>query len=305
MSTPALLCSGLTRRFGARVAVDSLDLCVQPGDTYGFLGPNGAGKTTAIRCMLGLIKQDAGRVELLGSSHPVHQRRNVGSLVETPTFHEWMSGRANLVRSVAYAGLGDAQEIDRSLHLVGLGERGDERVGTYSLGMRQRLGIARALVGRPKLLILDEPTNGLDPRGMKEVRDLLKGLAKQDGLTIFISSHLLAEVELLCNRVGIIERGKLIAEGTVAELVAGRSGGQEVDIGAADVAQLSAALVGITGASSTGVLPDGRTRVLLEGLTVSELNRALVQAEVQVDALVPVTHSLEDIFLKLTTAEIT
>jgi len=305
MSEPALLTNGLTRRFGLRVAVDSLNLRVEPGDTYGFLGPNGAGKTTAIRCMLGLIRRDAGQVELFGDAHPVRQRRHVGALVETPSFHDWMTGRANLSRSVAYAGAGDAKEIDRALHLVGLSERGDEKVRTYSLGMRQRLGIARALVGQPRMLILDEPTNGLDPRGMKEVRDLLKGLAKQDGLTIFISSHLLSEVELLCNRVGIIEKGKLIAEGTVREMVASRSQGTEVDIEAVDVTALTAALVDISGASSLGVQPDGRTRVQLEGMTSAELNRKLVEAGVDLEALVPVTHSLEDTFLRLTSAEIT
>jgi len=304
MSEPALLAFGLTRRFGPRVAVDSLDLRVEPGDTYGFLGPNGAGKTTAIRCMLGLIRKDAGRVELFGDAHPVRQRQHVGAMVETPTFLEWMTGRANLDRSVAFAGIGDAKEIDRALHLVGLGDRGDEAVQTYSLGMRQRLGIARALVGQPKLLILDEPTNGLDPRGMKEVRELLQGLAKKDGLTIFISSHLLSEVELLCNRVGIIEKGKLIAEGTVRELVESRGQGTEVDIGVVDAAKLSAALVGMTGASSVGTQPDGRTRVRLEGMSTAELNRQLMSAGVDVSALVPVSHSLEDTFLRLTSEEI-
>ncbi len=305
MSEPALHAIGLTRRFGARVAVDTLDLRVEPGDTYGFLGPNGAGKTTAIRCMLGLIRRDAGQVSIFGDAHPVRQRRQVGALVETPAFHDWMTGRANLARSVAFAGQGDAQEIDRSLGLVGLSGRGDDRVGTYSLGMRQRLGIARALVGRPQLLILDEPTNGLDPRGMKEVRDLLKGLAKQDGLTIFLSSHLLSEVELLCNRVGIIEKGKLVAEGTVQELVAGRAEGTEVDLGAVDPTQLTAALVDIEGATSLSLQPNGRTRVRLEGIGIAELNQRLVQAGVAVDALVPVTHTLEETFLRLTSSEIT
>jgi len=304
MSEPALVATGLTRRFGGRVAVDSLNIEVQPGDTYGFLGPNGAGKTTAIRCMLGLIRRDAGEVRIFGNAHPVHQRRNVGALVETPTFHDWLSGRANLERSVAYAGIGDAKEIDRALHLVGLGERGDEPAGTYSLGMRQRLGIARALVGQPRLLILDEPTNGLDPRGMKEVRDLLKGLAKQDGLTILVSSHLLSEVELLCNRVGIIEKGRLIAEGTVRELVAERSQGQEVDVAVADIAKLAAALVGIDGAASVGAQPNGRTRVRLDGIDAAQLNRKLLGAGVEISALVPVTHTLEDTFLRLTSAEI-
>lgn len=304
MSEPALSTQGLTRRYGTRVAVDGLDLRVEPGDTFGFLGPNGAGKTTAIRCILGLIRRDSGSVCIFGDAHPVRQRRHVGAMVETPAFHEWMTGRQNLNRSVAYAGIGDAKEVDHALHLVGLGDRGDERVGAYSLGMRQRLGIARALVGQPKLLILDEPTNGLDPRGMKEVRDLLARLAEHEGLTIFVSSHLLSEVELLCNRVGIIEKGRLVAQGTVQELVARRTQGVEVDVGA-DAGELTAALDALPGASVHGDGTGGLVRVRLVGLSIADLNRGLVQAGVAVGALVPVTDSLEDTFLDLTSSEIT
>jgi ABC-type multidrug transport system ATPase subunit len=304
MTVPALVTKGLTRRFGSRTAVDNLTVEVLEGDTYGFLGPNGAGKTTAIRCILGLIKKDAGDVSIFGETG-LAARRHVGAMVETPAFHKWMSGRANLERATAFAGVGDRTDIDRSLELVGLKGREDEPVGNYSLGMRQRLGIARALVGRPRLLILDEPTNGLDPRGMKEVRDLLANLARTEKLTIFISSHLLAEIEALCSRVGIIEDGKMIAEGQVDELVAGKSSVQEVDVAAVDMAALGKAVATIDGVSLIGDGVEGRIRLGLEGPTVPQLNRALLDAGIELEALVPVQKSLEDLFLALTRKEIT
>jgi len=305
VASEALVVRGLTRRFGSRTAVSSLDLRVVEGDTYGFLGPNGAGKTTAIRCMLGLIRKHAGEVEVFGERDPVRQRSFIGSMVETPTFHAWMSGRANLERAVSYAGQGGKEDIDRALQLVGLAGRDKEKVRTYSLGMKQRLGIARALVGKPRLLLLDEPTNGLDPRGMKEVRDLLLKLAREEKLTIFVSSHLLSEVELLCNRVGIIEHGKLIAEGTVEELLARRDGAQLVDVGVADMEAFQGFLAGQHELRVVGDAPEGRLRLELEGLDVSELNRRMVAADLSVTALAPVINSLEDLFLSLTSEEIT
>jgi ABC-2 type transport system ATP-binding protein len=216
--------------------VDALDLDVRPGDLYGFLGPNGSGKTTAIRCILGLISRDAGEVEICGERDPVRQRQEVGSLVETPRFYDWMSARANLEISCAYAGRGSRSDVEEALQRVGLKDRSQEAVRGFSLGMRQRLGIARAIVTRPKLLILDEPTNGLDPRGMREVRELLQDLVRRDGLTVFISSHLLAEIELLCNRVAIIDGGKRVQEGLVADLKQDRQQDIEliVDLGLED-----------------------------------------------------------------------
>jgi len=200
MASEALVTEGLTRRYGARTSLDALTVRVLEGDVYGFLGPNGAGKTTAIRCILGLIRADAGSVTIFGERDPVRQRAHVGAMVETPAFHGWMTGRQNLERAVAFAGQGTKEDIDRALSQVGLLGRDGEKVQGYSLGMRQRLGIARTLVGRPRLLILDGPTNGLGPRGMREVRDLLSQLARDARLTIFISSHLLAEIEQLCSR---------------------------------------------------------------------------------------------------------
>jgi len=286
--------------------VSSLDLCVQEGDVYGFLGPNGAGKTTAIRCIVGLIARDAGEVEIFGERDPVGQRAHVGVMVETPAFHRWMTARQNLERACAYAGEGSAADIDQALERVGLQGRADEKVQGYSLGMKQRLGIARALVGRPRLLLLDEPTNGLDPRGMREIRELLLELAHRDRLTIFVSSHLLGEVEQLCSRVGILERGRMVAEGTVDELLR-RSGAAvtEVDIECGDSAGLGRVLAGIAGVQVVGDGEADRLRVSLDRVTPAELNRQLVQAGLAISALVPVIKRLEDLFLTLTTEELT
>lgn len=299
----ALRVRGLARRYGARAAVEGLDLDVRPGDLYGFLGPNGAGKTTAIRCILGLIKRDAGTVEIFGNADPVTQRVGVGAMVETPRFHEWLSGRANLEIACAYAGRGGGAEIDRALERVGLAQRAGDAVRGYSLGMKQRLGIARALVGEPKLLVLDEPTNGLDPRGMREVRDLLVELARRDQLTVFVSSHLLSEVEAMCNRVGIIDKGVLRAEGRMDELLAMAAGRKQVEIGVDDRAAAVRALAGIAGAEIVGDGADGRIRVALDGIDAVGLNRALVQAGVGVGELHARTASLEELFLSVTSAE--
>lgn len=299
----ALRVRGLARRYGGRAAVDSLDLDVQPGDLYGFLGPNGAGKTTAIRCILGLIRKDAGTVEVYGNADPVTQRTGVGAMVETPRFHEWLSGRANLEIAVAWAGRGNKAEIDRALDRVGLAQRANDKVRGYSLGMKQRLGIARALVGEPKLLVLDEPTNGLDPRGMREVRDLLVELARRDKLTVFVSSHLLSEVEAMCNRVGIIDKGVLRAEGRMDDLLSMAAGKRQVEIGVDDRAAAVRAIAGIPGAEIVGDGNDGRIRVSLDAMDAAGLNRALVQAGVGVGELVPRTGSLEELFLSVTSAE--
>jgi ABC-type multidrug transport system ATPase subunit len=302
VSTPALQVRGLTRRFGFRTAVKSLDLTVREGDVYGFLGPNGAGKTTALRCILGLIRTDSGTVEIFGEPGRAG-RRHVGALVETPAFHDWASGRDNLRFAAAYAGIPAGQvepEIARVLDRVGLTERARDAAGRYSLGMRQRLAIARALLGRPRLMLLDEPTNGLDPAGMREVRDLVRSLALHDKITVFLSSHLLAEVQAICNRVGIIDEGLLKAEGDVAELLQGdASPVRVVEVGAPAEA-LKAAVAGWPEVEIDGPGGEGRTRLRLKGLEAAALNRRLIEAGVEVEALIPERKNLEDVFLAVT-----
>ncbi len=301
-SPSALRVRGLERRYAGKPVVRGLELDVKVGDLYGFLGPNGAGKTTAIRCMLGLIQKDAGEVEILGERDPVRQRTGVGSMVETPRFHEWLSGRLNLRLACAYAG--NTAGVDEALLRVGLAERADDPVRGYSLGMKQRLGIARALVGSPKVLILDEPTNGLDPRGMREIRDLLKELVRRDRLTVFVSSHLLAEVEAMCNRVGIIDRGVLKAEGRVTDLLAGRGDVTEVELGVTDRTAALAVIAASDGrATLVGDGEDGRLLVGISGMDVAAFNKRMVDAGVGVTTLLPRTRSLEDLFLEVTSTE--
>ena len=305
----ALRVRGLTRRYGTRTALDALDLDVQPGDLYGFLGPNGAGKTTAIRCILGLIEADAGDVSIYGETDPVRRRAQVGAMVETPAFHQWLSGRMNLELACGWAGfpLADtAAAVQEALARTGLADRADEPVRGYSLGMKQRLGIARALVTRPRLLVLDEPTNGLDPRGMREIRDLLEELVRRDKITVFVSSHLLAEVEAMCTRVGILDAGKLTAEGRVSELLAGSATGggasalERVAVRVDDPVRARGVLEALEGVEILEADGSGAFQLGLRGTKAAAVNRALVVAEVGVQALVPHEESLEDVYLSVT-----
>ena len=300
----ALQVRGLTRRFGGRFAVRELDLTVQEGDVYGFLGPNGAGKTTAMRCILGLIRRDAGDIRIFGDTG-LAARRHVGALVETPTFHSWLSGRMNLELSCAYAGItGSAAkaEVDRVLERVGLAERARDRAGTYSLGLKQRLAIARALLGRPRRMLLDEPTNGRDPQGMREVRELVRSLALHDRITVFLSSHLLAEVQAICNRVAILTEGSLRAEGEVAQLLAGEaSPSRIIEVGSGNAVALHAAVEGWSEVGVEGPGREGRLRLRVQGLEVPELVRRLVAAGVPLESVVPEKRDLEEVFLEVTT----
>ncbi|MEZ4319348.1 MAG: ABC transporter ATP-binding protein [Myxococcota bacterium] len=298
MEAAALEVRQLTRSYGSRKAVDALDLTVQVGDVYGFLGPNGAGKTTAMRCILGLIPYDAGDVVMFGETDPVERRRGVGAVVETPAFHGWMSGIDNLKQAAWYGGLAGRtadDEIARVLDRVGLTERGKDSTRGYSLGMKQRLGIARALLGKPRMLFLDEPTNGLDPAGMKEVRDLVRSLAIHDRITVFISSHLLAEVQSICNRVAILQHGKLRAEGQVADLLA--STGDPVYLVQADD---SAALKALVEASEiVRLLTEENVGMRVQtALSGGELNALLHAGGVSLSGLAREQRSLEDVFME-------
>jgi ABC-2 type transport system ATP-binding protein len=307
--TPALAAHRLTKRYGSAAAVDALDLTVERGELYGFLGPNGAGKTTTIRMALGLIAPSAGEVDLFGERvRPDRaQLERVGALVEEPAFWRYLSGRRNL-EYLARAGGGRADvrarlaRIDEVLGIVGLTDAADKRVKVYSQGMRQRLGVALALVGEPDLLVLDEPTNGLDPSGMREMRLLLRGLA-DDGTTIFVSSHLLAEVEAMCDRVGVMAQGRLVAEGAPSSL---RGAPDRVRVEVDDVRRAARVIAGIQGvATSIETMPTGAEGAgvvwvtLSDGITSAGVNAALVGAGLAVQALVPERSSLEDVFLEL------
>ena len=217
----ALATQGLAKRYGPRVALDGLDLRVPEGVVYGFLGPNGAGKTTTMRILTGLIRPDAGQVELLGRPFGRRDRRRlfeVGALIESPSFYPYLSGRENLRALAATGAPMPATRVDELLELVNLRERAGDKVSGYSLGMKQRLGIAAALLSDPRLLLLDEPANGLDPAGIVGMRDTLRALAAA-GKTVFVSSHILSEVQQLVDVVGIIARGRLVREGPVEDLL--------------------------------------------------------------------------------------
>ena len=298
----ALAVRGLRKRYGAIDAVDGLDLVVQRGELYGFLGPNGAGKTTTIRMALGLILPTAGEVEVLGErvapgAPPPLDR--VGALVEEPAFWRFLSGRRNLEYLARAGGSGaDTRarlgRVDDVLARVGLTEAADKRVKAYSQGMRQRLGIALALLGRPELLMLDEPTNGLDPTGMREVRGLLRELAN-GGTTVFVSSHLLSEVEAVCDRVGVMARGRLVAEGEPGTL---RGAAVRHRLEVDDPARAMRILRTMTGV--TAELVSGGVRVRAEdGATPADVNDALVRDGIRVSALVPERDTLEDVFFTL------
>ena len=222
---PALSATRLSKRYGARLAVDAVSLTVERGDIYGFLGPNGAGKSTTMRMLLGLVRPSAGEVRVLGERITGRARgalRRVGAIVEAPSFYPYLTGRDNLRMLADLTGACPRSRIDAVLERVGLADRAGDPARIYSHGMKQRLAIAAALLPGPELILLDEPTNGLDPMGIRDVRGLLRSLAKDDGLTIFLSSHLLAEVEQVCNRGAMLVAGKVIWEGEVAALLGAR-----------------------------------------------------------------------------------
>jgi ABC-2 type transport system ATP-binding protein len=303
--TAAVLARGLTKRYGDVAAVDGLELCVDRGELYGFLGPNGAGKTTTIRMALGLILPTDGHVEVLGQrvtpSRGPFER--VGALVEEPAFWRYLSGGKNLELFARAGGSGDDTRhrlgrIDHVLHTVGLSDAAGKRVKAYSQGMRQRLGIALALLGQPELLVLDEPTNGLDPGGMREIRRLLRRLA-DDGATIFVSSHLLSEVEAMCDRVGVMARGRMVAEGPPPSL-RGRADGVRVEVD--DPSRAVRVVTSLPGVAVDGASVDDRSLriALADGTSAADVNEVLVRAGMRVHALEPVRSSLEDIFLELT-----
>jgi ABC-2 type transport system ATP-binding protein len=293
---PTLTAQHLTKVIGDRTIVDDVSFQIEEGEIFGFLGPNGAGKTTTIRMLVGLIKPTAGRVVICGYDvrHDFEKAmRCIGCIVETPDLYRFMSGRENLTHFARMLGV-DESEIERVAELVNLSHRLDQRVGTYSLGMRQRLGIAQALLGHPRLLILDEPANGLDPAGIREIRELLRSLAREHGMSVFVSSHLLAEIELTCDRVAIIHKGRILREGTVRELISSQ---RAMEFRVNDL-ERAAEILG-----DTAVVEHDRILVPIEESAAPPLVAALTGAGIDVYRVAPNKQTLEEMFLEATGGE--
>jgi ABC-2 type transport system ATP-binding protein len=299
VTTAPIEARGLVKRYGDLVAVDHVDLTVSAGDVYGYLGPNGAGKTTSLRMLLGLIRPDAGAARLFGRDPLIEGARaldGVAGFVEAPRFYPYMSGRRNLEMVAALDGDGAAGRIDEALEVVDLADRARDRVGGYSHGMRQRLGIAGALLRDPQLLLLDEPTTGLDPAGMRDMRVLIRRLADQ-GITVLLSSHLMGEVEELCDRVAIVRSGRVVYEGSLDDLIATTAGRYELrttdDARAAEIARHEPGVESLA-PGARGLTFSGPEEV------AARLSIALAEAGVGITALVPRTATLEELFFRMT-----
>lgn len=300
--TAVVLTESVTKRFGRVTAVDSLDLEVRTGDLFGFLGPNGAGKTTTVRMLLGLVYPTSGSIEVLGRPIPKATSEvlpDVGALIEGPAFYPHLSGRANLLLFDAAGPKGSRrtrrQRVDDAIDRVGLSEVGGRKVKAYSSGMKQRLGLAGALVRPHSLLILDEPTNGLDPHGTRSVRDLLIGLV-EDGTTVLLSSHLLAEIEMICNRAAVVYNGKLIAQDSIQNLLAptGRVWVETPDVDEAGLLVQMLSGVRVTERGSMGL------GLHMNGVQPDVVNAHLVRGGVRVRELTIERSTLEQVFLRLT-----
>jgi ABC-2 type transport system ATP-binding protein len=305
MTDLAIEVHGLTKRYGERTALSELDLAVPRRSAFGFLGPNGAGKTTLIRLLVGLTRPSGGSMRLLGTPLPEGRRAalaRVGAIVEEPRFHGFLTGRENLAIIAAAREPEAHARIDEVLAGVGLSERADHRVKSYSLGMRQRLGVARALLGDPELLILDEPTNGLDPAGIREFRQMIRGFI-DEGRTVLLSSHLLDEVERICDHVAIVDHGRVLIQGSIAELNAG--GEHALLVATNDDAHAMARLVVDGTVASAERSAEGIRITLRPGsetaAVAAAINRTLVTSGIDVHRLEPEAASLEQRFLDITT----
>ncbi len=295
---------GLVKTYGELTAVAGVDLTVEPGDVYGYLGPNGAGKTTVLRMLLGLIRPTAGQVRVFGRDpqrDPVAALRGVAGFVEAPRFYPYLTGRKNLELLAALDGGGARSRIDAALDVVELAERAKDKVGGYSHGMRQRLGVAGALLRDPQLLLLDEPATGLDPAGMRDMRALVARLSEA-GTTVLLSSHLLNEVEELCNRVAIVRTGSIVYEGRLADLKA--TVGGEWRLRTTDDVRALAICEAQRGLSA--VRADGlELRFAAAEAAVEQLSIALVESGLAIRALAPHAAALEDLFFRLTEGDAT
>jgi ABC-2 type transport system ATP-binding protein len=289
----------LTKKYRRRVVVDQLSLMVEAGDIFGFLGQNGAGKSTTIRMALGLVRPTSGHVRVLGydmSRQPLRALKRVGAIIEAPAFYENFSGRQNLRMLAAMSGGAERQRIETVLEIVGLRERGGDPVRVYSHGMRQRLGIAQALLPNPELIILDEPTDGLDPQGLCETRALIRRLRDELGLTVMLSSHLLHEVEQICNRVAIIDEGRLLCQGSLEDLIA-QDGWIKLRV---DRITEAYELLLKDPRLSLSLNGDQSLYVKMAEEQIPLVNALLVQRGFRVLELSPQRESLEQVFLRLT-----
>jgi ABC-2 type transport system ATP-binding protein len=297
---------GLTKRFGANIAVNGVELLVPRGSAFGYLGPNGAGKTTLIRVLLGLTRADAGTMSLLGYPVPRHRDAalaRVGAIVDEPRFHGHLTGRQNLRLLAAAREPAARDRIGPALERVGLAHRADDRVSEYSMGMRQRLGVAACLLADPQLLLLDEPMNGLDPAGMAEMRDMILSMVAE-GRTVMLSSHLLDEIERTCDAVAIVDHGSIIRQGPISELLAGAQLTLQVEC--SEPRRARALLAGTTLGASIEAVPSalGLDITLPAGMgrdAIAEINRVLVDGGISIYRLQPVQTSLESWFLQVTT----
>ena len=299
----AIKTSNLTKRFGDQAAVNEVNLSVPRGSVFGFLGPNGSGKTTTIRMLMGLAEATSGDIELLGKEIPKSLEAalpKVGALVEGPAFYPFMSGRNNLLRIDAADRFSDgstrAARVDAALERVGLTNAAKKKVHAYSLGMKQRLGLANALLKPREILVLDEPTNGLDPQGTREVRNLIRSLA-DDGITIFVSSHLLSEIEMLCSHVAVMSAGKIVAQGSIEDL---RNEEPTRLVMRTSDTDKALELLGAKGLTNFRIVGDQLSCEVDNGFDVAGLNAALVKAKIPVLEIRLERSSLEEKFVKLT-----
>ncbi|KQL40224.1 ABC transporter ATP-binding protein [Bacillus sp. FJAT-25509] len=295
---------GVTKSIKGKVLVDKISFEVYEGEVFGFLGPNGAGKTTTIRMLVGLIKPTKGTIEIAGypvKTHFKEAMRQIGCIVENPELYGYLTGWENLNQFARMLGIKDDKKISEVVNLVKLTERIHEKVKTYSLGMKQRLGIAQALLGGPKLLILDEPTNGLDPAGIRELREFIHMLVKEQNISVFISSHLLSEIEMICDRVGIINKGKMVRVSTVKELV--KEAAERVEW---RVSPLQKALDLLKKDSTIQdiVVKDELILCRMSPLKINEVIQHFVAENIQVNGVKTMSETLEDLFMEMTGGEV-
>lgn len=301
MQTPVVTINHLTKTIKGKKIIDNLSFEIYPGEVFGFLGPNGAGKTTTIRMIVGLISITSGEVLIKGKNVTKNFEEavsQIGAIVENPEMYKFLSGYQNLIHYARMVNGVTKERINEVITLVGLSDRIHDKVKTYSLGMRQRLGLAQALLHSPSVLILDEPTNGLDPAGIREIRDYLRRLAREEGLAVIVSSHLLSEMELMCDRIGIIQKGKLKGVQTVNEFVNGESEVMirfQVD----DVELASKVLKEDFPTRKFGIISE-RVEISLEKDDIPKVNEAFVQNKVKVFGITETTKTLEDKFLEIT-----